>query len=136
MRETKKENFILKIINFQNSLKPEINFNINFSFEKYIQAFFDKIANTIAQYKTVKKDEARRLKLERQEKERLEKIELANKQQREEELKIKLKEQTLKAEIKIETQRARDITLFLRKEQAVIRIEQAEKQQQTLKQLK
>ena len=65
-RELKKENFILKIINFQNSLKPKINFNINFSFEKYIQAFFDKIANTIALYKTVKKDEARRLKLERQ----------------------------------------------------------------------
>ena len=54
-KEPKKENFILKIINFQNSLKPEINFKINFSFEKYIQAFFDKIANTIAQYKTVKK---------------------------------------------------------------------------------
>ena len=67
--EPKKENFILKIVNFQNSLKPKINFNINFNFEKYIQAFFDKIANTIAQYKTVKKDETRRLKLERQEKE-------------------------------------------------------------------
>ena len=70
--EPKKENFILKIVNFQNSLKPKINFNINFNFEKYIQAFFDKIANTITQYKTVKKDETRRLKLERQEKERLE----------------------------------------------------------------
>jgi len=135
-REPKKENFILKIINFQNSLKPKINFNINFSFEKYIQAFFDKIANTIAQYKTVKKDEARRLKLERQEKERLEKIELEHKKQREEELKIKLKEQALKEEIKIEKQRARDIKLFLRKEQALLRIEQAEKQKKFLKQLR
>ena len=135
-KELKKENFILKIINFQNSLKPEINFNINFSFEKYIQAFFDKIANTIAQYKTVKKDEARRLKLERQEKERLEKIEIENEKQREEELKIKLKEQALKEEIKIEKQRARDIKLFLRKEQALLRIEQAEKQKQFLKQLR
>ena len=135
-REPKKENFILKIINFQNSLKPKINFNINFSFEKYIQAFFDKIANTIALYKTVKKDEARRLKLERQEKERLEKIELEHKKQREEELKIKLKEQALKEEIKIEKQRARDIKLFLRKEQALLRIEQAEKQKKFLKQLR
>ncbi len=135
-RDPKKENFILKIINFQNSLKPEINFQINFSFEKYIQAFFDKIANTIAQYKTVKKDEARRLKLERQEKERLEKIEIENEKQREEELKIKLKEQALKEEIKIEKQRARDIKLFLRKEQALLRIEQAEKQKQFLKQLR
>ena len=135
-RDLKKENFILKIINFQNSLKPKINFRINFSFEKYIQAFFDKIANTIAQYKTVKKDETRRLKLERQEKERLEKIEIENEKQREEELKIKLKEQALKEEIKIEKQRARDIKLFLRKEQALLRIEQAEKQKQFLKQLR
>jgi hypothetical protein len=135
-RDLKKENFILKIINFQNSLKPKINFRINFSFEKYIQAFFDKIANTIAQYKTVKKDEARMLKLERQEKERLEKIEIENEKQREEELKIKLKEQALKEEIKIEKQRARDIKLFLRKEQALLRIEQAEKQKQFLKQLR
>ncbi|MDA9667322.1 hypothetical protein N9T45_00610 [Candidatus Pelagibacter sp.] len=135
-RDPKKKNFILKIINFQNSLKPEINFKINFSFEKYIQAFFDKIANTIVQYKTVKKDEARRLKLEKLEKERQEKIELENEKQREVELKIKLKEQALKEEIKIEKQRARDIKLFLRKEQALLRIEQAEKQKQFLKQLK
>ena len=135
-RDPKKENFILKIINFQNSLKPEINFKINFSFEKYIQAFFDKIANAIVQYKTVKKDEARRLKLEKLEKERQEKIELENEKQRKVELKIKLKEQALKEEIKIEKQRARDIKLFLRKEQALLRIEQAEKQKQFLKQLK
>jgi hypothetical protein len=135
-RDSKKENFILKIINLQNSLKPEINFKINFSFEKYIQAFFDKIANAIVQYKTVKKDEARRLKLEKLEKERQEKIELENEKQRKVELKIKLKEQALKEEIKIEKQRARDIKLFLRKEQALLRIEQAEKQKQFLKQLK
>ena len=136
LKKINKKNFILKVVNFQNSLKPKINFKINFSFEKYIQAFFDKIANTIAQYKTVKKDEARRLKLERQEQERLEKIELENEKQRQEELKIKLKEQALKEEIKIEKQRARDIKLFLRKEQAILRIEQAEKQKKFLKQLR
>jgi hypothetical protein len=135
-KDSKKENFILKIINFQNSLKPEINFKINFSFEKYIQAFFDKIANTIDQYKIVKKDEARRLKLEGQEQERLEKIKLENEKQKEQELKIELKEQILKEEVKIEKQRARDIKLFLRKEQALLRIEQAEKQKQFLKQLR
>ena len=62
-RKTQKRNLILKVINFQNSLKPKIKFKINFSIEKYIQAFFDKIANTIFQYKTLKKDEARRLVL-------------------------------------------------------------------------
>ena len=135
-REKKKESFILKIINFQNSLKPEIKFQINFNFEKYIQSFFDKIANTISQYKIVKKEETRRLKLEKQEKEKLEKIKFEHEKQKEEELKIKLKEQALKEEIKIEKQRSRDIKLFLRKEQALLRIEQAEKQKQFLKQLR
>jgi hypothetical protein len=132
----KKQNFILKVINFQNSLKPEIKFKINFSFEKYIQAFFDKIASTISQYKILKKDEERRLKLEKQERERQEKIEIAKERQKEQELKVKLKEQALKDEVKLEKQRAKDIKLFLRKEQAILRIEQAEKQKQFLKQLR
>ena len=132
----KKQNFILKIINFQNSLKPQINFKINFNVEKYIQAFFDKIANTIFEYKETKKEEARRLKLEKSEKERLEKINLDNEKQKQEELKIKLQEQALKEEIKLDRQRAKDIKIFLRKEQALLRIEQAEKQKQFLKQLR
>ena len=132
----KKQNFILKIINFQNSLKPQINFKINFNVEKYIQAFFDKIANTIFEYKETKKEEARRLKLEKSEKERLEKINLENEKQKHEELKIKLQEQALKEEIKLDRQRAKDIKIFLRKEQALLRIEQAEKQKQFLKQLR
>jgi hypothetical protein len=135
-RIPKKQNFILKVINFQNSLKPEINFKINFSFEKYIQAFFDKIATTISQYKILKKDEERRLKLEKQERERQEKIEIAQQRQKEQELNVKLKEQALKDEVKLEKQRAKDIKLFLRKEQALLRIEQAEKQKQFLKQLR
>ena len=135
-RKPQKKNLILKVINFQNSLKPEIKFKINFSIEKYIQAFFDKIASTILQYKTLKKDEARRLVLEKQESERLEKIKIEKEKQKEQELKIKLKEQALKEEVKLEKQRAKDIKLFLRKEQALLRIEQAEKQKQFLKQLR
>ena len=135
-RKPQKKNLILKVINFQNSLKPGIKFKINFSIEKYIQAFFDKIAYTIFQYKTLKKDEARRLVLEKQESERLEKIKIEKEKQKEQELKIKLKEQALKEEVKLEKQRAKDIKLFLRKEQALLRIEQAEKQKQFLKQLR
>ena len=135
-KEKKKENFILKLINFQNSLKLQFKFNLNFNFEKYIQGFFDKIANTIDQYKIIKKDEARRIKLEKQEKERLEKIKKAEEKQKEEDLKFKLKEQTLKEEIKLEKQRTKDIKLFLRKEQALLRIEQAEKQKQFLQKLR
>ncbi len=135
-KEAKKPGLILKIINFQNSLKPEIKFKINFSIEKYIQAFFDKISDTILQYKIIKKDEARKIKLEKQERERLEKIEIANKKQKEVELKVKLKEQALKEEIRLEKQRTKEIKLFLRKEQALLRIEQSEKQKKFLHQLK
>jgi hypothetical protein len=132
----KQTSFLLKLINFQNSLKPEIKFKINLGFEKYIQAFFDKISDTISQYRVLKKDEARRLKLEKQEKERLEKIEIAKEKQKEAESKVKLKEQALKDEIRLEKQRTKEIKLFLRKEQALLRIEQAEKQKQFLQQLK
>ena len=135
-RVSKKQNFILKIINFQNSLKPQLSLKINFSLEKYIQAFFDKIASTIQEYKETKKDEARRLKLEKLEKERQEKINLENEKKKQKELKIKLQEQRLKDEIKLDKQRAKDIKIFLRKEQALLRIEQAEKQRQFLKQLR
>ncbi len=135
-KSKKKENFILNLINFQNSLKPQFKFNLNLNFEKYIQGFFDKIANTIDQYKIIKKDEARRIKLEEQQKERLEKIKIAEEKQKEEDLKFKLKEQTLKEEIKLEKQRTKDIKLFLRKEQALLRIEQAEKQKQFLQKLR
>jgi hypothetical protein len=135
-RISKKQNFILKIINFQNSLKPQIKFKINFSVEKYIQAFFDKIANTIFEYKEAKKDEARRIKLEKLENERQEKINLENERQKQKELKIKLQEQSLRDEVKLDRLRAKDIKIFLRKEQALLRIEQAEKQKQFLKQLR
>ena len=134
LKKINKESFILKIINFQNSLN--FDFKINFDLEKYIQAFFDKISDSIVQYKTLKKDENRRIKIEKQEKERAEKIRLDIENQKEKELEFKLKEQTLKEEIKLDKQRAKDIKLFLRKEQALLRIEQAEKQKQFLKQLK
>ncbi len=134
LKKSKNENFLIKLINLQNSLN--FNLRFNFNIEKYIQAFFDKISDTILQYKILKKDEARRLKIEEQEREREEKIRLSVEKQKEKELKIKLNEQTLKEEIKLDKQRAKDIKLFLRKEQALLRIEQAEKQKQFLKQLK
>ena len=132
----KEDSFLLKLINFQNSLKPEFKIKLNLNFEKYIQGFFDKIANTIDQYRVIKKDEARRIKVEKQENERLEKIKRAEEKQKQEDLKFKLKEETLKEEIKIEKQRTKDIKLFLRKEQALLRIEQAEKQKQFLQKLR
>ncbi|WP_075506453.1 hypothetical protein [Candidatus Pelagibacter communis] len=136
IRKTKKKSFLLKIINFQNSLKPEFKFKININIEKYIQAFFDKISETISNYKDLKKEEQRRIKLEKQEQERQEKLAIQLEKQKEQELKLKLNEQVLKEEIRLEKQRKKEIKLFLRKEQALLRIEQAEKQKKFLQQLK
>jgi hypothetical protein len=136
LNKPKEKSFLLKIINFQNSLKPEFKFRINFNIEKYIQAFFDKISETISNYKTLKKDEQRRIKLEQQDQERQEKLALQQEKQKEQELKVKLNEQVLKEEIRLEKQRTKEIKLFLRKEQALLRIEQAEKQKKFLQQLK
>jgi len=131
-----KDSVVLKLIKFQLSLRPQFNFKLNFSLEKYIQGFFDKISETISNYKTLKYDEKRRLKLEKIESERNAKIALEKQKKEDEALKVKLKEQALKDEARIEKQRTKDIKLFLRKEQALLRIEQAEKQKQFLRQLK
>ncbi|WP_440613747.1 hypothetical protein [Candidatus Pelagibacter sp. HIMB1748] len=136
LNKPKEKSFLLKIINFQNSLKPEFKFRININIEKYIQAFFDKISETINDYKVLKKDEQRRIKIEKQEQERQEKLALQQEKQKEQELKLKLNEQVIKEEIRLEKQRTKEIKLFLRKEQALIRIEQAEKQKKFLQQLK
>jgi len=131
----KKESLISKIIKLQHSLRPEFNFKINFNLEKYIQAFFDKIANTIQDYKLLKEEDQKKRKIEEIEKKEKEKILIQKKQLQEEELQTRLKEKALKEEIKLEKERAKDIKLFLRKEQALIRIEQAGRQKQFLRQL-
>ena len=131
----KKENIILKIVRLQQLLKPEFKIKINFNLEKYFQAFFDKIENTISEYKILKEDEKRKLKLDELEKKEKEKIALHKQIKEEEELQTRLKEKALKEEIKLEKERTKDIKLFLRKEQAILRIEQAERQKQFLKQL-
>ena len=131
----KRESLISKIIKLQYSLKPELNLKINFSLEKHIQAFFDIFANKIFEYKTLKAEEKRKRKLEKIEKKEKEKILIYKKKIKEEELQTKIQEKNLKEEIKLEKARTKDIKLFLRKEQALLRIEQAERQKQFLKHL-
>ena len=135
-KKVKKESIALKLVKFQLSIKPQFNFKINFNLEKYIQSFFDKISETISDYKILKIDEKRRIKIEKIENERKEKIRLENEKKQEEVLKVKLKEQALREEARLEKQRTKDIKVFLRKEQALLRIEQAEKQKQFLQQLR
>ena len=135
-KKIQKNSVVLRLVKFQLSLKPKFDFKINFNLEKYFQSFFDKISETISHYKILKHDEKRRLRLEKIENERVAKLALDKQKKKEEELKTKLKEQTLKDETRLEKQRTKEIKLFLRKEQALLRIEQAEKQKQFLKQLK
>jgi hypothetical protein len=133
--KVKKDSIALKLVKWQLSLKPNLNFKINLNLEKYIQGFFDKISETISNYKILKQDEKRRQRIQKIEDER--KAKLANEKQKKEEeaLRFKLREKELKEEARLEKQRTKDIKLFLRKEQALLRIEQAEKQKQFLKQL-
>jgi hypothetical protein len=132
----KQVGLISRIIKLQHSLKPEFNFKINFSLEKHIQAFFDFFANKIVEYKILKVDDKRKRKLEEIEKKERERILLQKKKLQDEELQTKLKEKALKDEFKLEKERTKDIKLFLRKEQALIRIEQTDRQRQFLKQLR
>mgnify|MGYP006178476863 CR=1 FL=1 len=133
-KSIKKESLILKLVKLQNSLKPE--FKISFNLEKYIQSFFDKIADTISDYRILKEEDKKKRKLEEIERKERERLLQQRKKIEEEELQTKLKEKALKEEIKLEKERTRDIRLFLRKEQALLRIEQAVRQKQFLKQLK
>ncbi len=136
VKNAEKNGVILKLIKFQLSLKPELNLSFFSKIEKSIQGFFDKVSDTISNYKILKTDEIRRRKIEKVENERKEKIILANKKKEDEVLRLRQKEQALKEEARLEKQRAKDIKLFLRKEQAILRIEQAERQKKFLKQLR
>ena len=136
VNKVENKGFVYKLVKIQLSLKSKFNLKLNFSLEKYIQGFFDKISETISSYKILKADEKKRIKIEKIERERSEKIEIEEQKKQEEVLKTKLKEQALRDEKRLEKQRTKDIKLFLRKEQALLRIEQAEKQKQFLKQLR
>ena len=130
------KNAILKIIRFKDKLKPKFNFNFFESTKKFIKVFFQKITDTIEDYNIIKEGERKRKKLEEIQSIEKERIERDKQAKADEDLKIKLKEQAIKEDIKIEKEIVKDIKLFLRKEQAIVRREQAEKQKKFLIQLK
>ena len=130
--------FLFKIARLQNSLKFNLKFKVNiFSIiEKSIQNFFAGIEKNIQEYKAIQQEEKRRKKLEEIEIKEKERLEIKHANEEKKKLEIKLKEQHLKDEIKLERERTKDLKLFLRKEQAIVRKEQAEKQRQFLRQIK
>ena len=132
------KSFLFKIARLQNSLKFNLKFKVNiFSIiEKNIQNFFAGVEKNIQEYKVIQQEEKRRKKLEEIEIKEKERLEIKHANEEKKKLEIKLKEQHLKDEIKLERERTKDLKLFLRKEQAIVRKEQAEKQRQFLRQIK
>ena len=128
----------MSVIDFQEKLKPNLKIKFNpFKFvDSFLLNFFQSVSDTISEYKNLKKDQKRLLKIQEIERLEKEKIEKEKKIKEQKDLQSKLKEQILKDEIRLDKERAKDIKIFLRKEQAIIRQEQAEKQRKFLEQIK
>ena len=132
-----KDNFALKIIRFQEKLKPNIKINLDFfKIDRAIQGFFQKIENKIQEFKKLRLEEKQRIKIENFERQEREKREAQENKEAEENLILKLKEKELKEEKKLEKERNKDLKKFLRQEQAIVRKEQAERQKRFLQELK
>ena len=137
--KTDENSLILKVIKLQNKLKDKFSFKLDFDFfkiDRAIQSLFQKIDNKIIEYKKLKADESIRIKIEKIEKEKKEKERIESEKKLNEEKILKEKKIQLKYEEKLERERTKDIKLFLRKEQAILRKEQAEKQKRFLQELK
>ena len=138
-KKIKSNNLISKSVRFEENVKSKFKFNFKFDFfaiDRFISNFFQKIDQKIENFKLIRKEEKKRIKLEAIEKSEKDKQKLIEKKIEEEQTQLKLKEKQLKEEQRLEKQRARDIKLFLRKEQAILRKEQAERQRKFLEELK
>jgi len=127
-----KSGIILNIIRLQNKFKDNFSFKFSFNFLKIdqaIQSFFQRVDDKIIEYKTLKADENRRIKIEKIEKEREEKERIEVEKKEIEKKILKEKEKQLKDGGELGGERAKDIKLFLRKEQA-------EKQKRFLQEIK
>ena len=139
LSKKKPDNLISKTVRLEESIKSNFSFKFKIdllAIDRFIAKFFQKIEEKIQGFKILRSEEKRRLKLEAIEKAEKEKLELEIQKQQEEELQFKLKERQLKDEQKLERERNKDIKLFLRKEQAILRKEQAERQRRFLEELK
>ncbi len=132
-----KKSFILSIIRFQQKFKPKFKIKIDiFNLDRAIQGFFQKIDNTIQEFKKVRSEEKQRIKVEEFEKQERDKRVAEEEKEAQENLILKLKEKELKEEKKLEKERNKELKKFLRQEQAIVRKEQAERQKRFLQELK
>ena len=128
----KTKQIILAIIRIQDKLK----FNINFSLDKFLLSFFQSIANTIDNFKTILAEEKERKKQQKIKLMEFEKIENVKKIKLEQELAKKEKEKELRERAIFERTRKKELQRFIRLEQAEVRKEQADKQRKFLEQIR
>tara|TARA_B100000579_G_scaffold22778_1_gene16068 strand:- start:1117 stop:2310 length:1194 start_codon:yes stop_codon:yes gene_type:complete len=134
-----KKNIVLNFVRFKEKLRSKFSLNIKFdifSIDRAIQNFFQKIDKKIEDYKIIQEEEKKRIKIEQMEKIKREKETEEKNIIQQEKIQLKLKEKQIKEEERLERERAKDIKLFLRKEQAILRKEQAERQKRFLQELK
>ena len=129
---SKTKQAILSIIRIQDKLK----FNINFSLDKFLLSFFQSIANTIDNLKTIVAEERERKKQLKIKLMEIEKIDNIKKIKLQKELEKKEKERELKEQIVFERERKKELQKFIRLEQAEVRKEQAAKQRRFLEQIR
>ena len=133
------ENLISKSVRLEENIKSNFSFKFKIDLlavDRFIAKFFQKIEEKIQKFKLLRFEEKRRLKLEAIEKAELEKLKIEKEKKEEDDLQFKIKEKQLKDEQRLERERNKDIKLFLRKEQAILRKEQAERQRKFLEELK
>ena len=131
-----KSNIIISVLRFQQKISSSLKFKINFSLEKKIKNFFDKIEYKIIEFKDLVIREKQRLKVETYEKQQRLKMKEEEEKQKLIYQQIKLKQKQVKEEIELEKKRNKDLKKFLRQEQAILRREQSERQRKFLEDLK
>tara|TARA_Y100001958_G_C21184505_1_gene513802 strand:+ start:54 stop:1250 length:1197 start_codon:yes stop_codon:yes gene_type:complete len=133
-----RDSLILKIVRIQNKLTnfPKVNLNFFSVLDKKIESFFQGIEKRITSYQVIREEEKQKNIIQRLEKEERDKQERIKVEKDEELRALKLKEKQLKEEQRLEKERTKDLKLFLRKEQAIIRKEQAERQKRFLQEIK
>ena len=125
---------IRKIFRLSEKFKPKIKFN--FSLDQILQNFFQKIADKIDEIKQVIEEE--------QQKKRMERVKILNKEKLEASKKAKMiaienlrrKQEEIREEQKIQKERKIELKRFIREEQALLRKEQAERQKKFYEQIR
>ena len=139
LKKSTEKGIISRTVRLEEDLKNKFSFKFSFNLlaiDKLIQNFFQSIELALIRFKEIRAEEKRQIKLEKIEQAEKEKIEIEKQKKADEEAFLKEKEIQLKEEQKLERERAKDIKLFLRKEQAILRKEQAERQKKFLQELK